>query len=158
MGTPAAAAAASTGVVGWKPGLVTTREYSLMCWTATEGSTVAIPRSAYGRSMTGSSSHTVGVAPNRVSAACTAWPVTRPPATSTGAPGTRGPSTSGTDRGQILTVEQGDAQTAGDRREQPEADDHRGFRPADQLEMVVEGRHPEHPAPGGSEGQDLQHH
>ena len=45
------------------PGWSTTRAYSVMCWTASDGSTVATPRSAYGRSMIGSSSHTVGVRP-----------------------------------------------------------------------------------------------
>src|SRR6516165_4269961 len=110
--------------------------------------------------MAGSSSHRVAAAPNRLSAARIARPVTRAPATSTGAPGTRGcsPATSGTDRVEPLTVEEGHAQAAGDRGEQPEADDHGRFGPADQFEMVVEGRHPEHPAPGGAKGQDLHHH
>src|SRR5580693_6426402 len=108
--------------------------------------------------MAGSSSHRVGSAPNRVSAARIARPVTRAPVTSTGAPATKGPSTSGADRGQPLTVEQGHSQTTGDRREQPEADDHGRFSPPTQFEMVVKRSHPEHPAPSGAEGQDLHHH
>src|SRR5271166_2541746 len=105
--------------------------------------TVATPPSAYSRRVAGSSSHNVGAAPYRVRAASTALPVTPPPATSTGAPVTIGSSTSGADRGEPLTVEQGHAQAAGDRGEQPKADDHRGFGPADQLEVVVKGGHPE---------------
>src|SRR3954471_22329634 len=156
MGTPAAAAAASTGVVGWKPGLVTTSANSAIRAAAADGSRVSSPLSAYGASMVGSSSHRVGTAPNRVSAASTARPVTRAPAIRTGAPGARGSNNSGADRREVLTVEQSYAQTAGDRGEQPEPNDHRRFGPADQLEMMVEGRHAEHPAPGGSKSQDLQ--
>ncbi len=69
---PAAGAAASSGVAGEKPGLATTSAYPVICCTASEELTVGSPRSACGRSMTGSSSHTVGVAPNRVSTAATA--------------------------------------------------------------------------------------
>ena len=69
-----------------KPGLVTTSAYSAIWVTAAGMVTVGTPLSAYGRSMAGSSSHSVAAAPNRVSAASSARPVTRAPATSTGAP------------------------------------------------------------------------
>src|ERR1700757_874707 len=159
MGTSAAAAAPSSGVVGAKPGLVTTNAKPEICCAAVDVVMVATPLLAYPRRVAGSSSHRVAAAPNRLKDASTALPVTPPPATSTGAPGTRGPSsdTSGTDRGQPLTVEKGHAQTAGDRSEQPKANDHSRFGPPTQLEMVMEGRHPEHPAPSGAESQDLQH-
>ena len=101
MGTSAAAAAASSGVVGAKPGLVTINAKPEICCVAVDVVTVATPLSAYPRSVAGSSSHRVAATPMRLKAASTAWPVTPPPATSTGAPGTRGSSsdTSGTDRG-----------------------------------------------------------
>ena len=59
IGTPAAAAAASTGAVGGKPGLVITRSYSSIRDIASAGATVAPPRSASCASDFALSSHTV---------------------------------------------------------------------------------------------------
>jgi hypothetical protein len=46
MGTPAAAAAASSGVVGAKPGLVTTKAKPEIRWVAVDVVMVATPLSA----------------------------------------------------------------------------------------------------------------
>src|SRR5262245_24337750 len=91
-------------------------------------------------------------APNGVRALRMALPVTPAPTTRTRAPlssGTDGTAPLGADGTEPLSVEQRHTQTTGDGRQQPEPDDHRRLRPAHQLEVVVEGRHPEHPAAGG---------
>src|SRR4051812_38300495 len=103
-------------------------------------------------SIEGLSSVSVARAPSGVSAPRIARPVTRAPATRTAAPDK---STSGSDCGQPLAVEERDTETAGDRREKPEPDDDRGFRPADDFEVVVKRRHPEPPAPGRAKPHDL---
>src|SRR5882757_10910207 len=108
----------------------------------------ATPDCAKAVSADGLSSVSVARAPSGVSAASIARPVTRAPATSTAAPER---STSGPDGRQPLAVEERDPEPAGDRREQPEPDDDGCLGPADELEVVVERRHPEHPAPGGAE-------
>src|SRR3979411_3036270 len=115
----------------------------------------ATPFHSYVCSADGLSSVTVARAPSGVSAASRARPVTLAPATRTAAPER---ATSGPGGGQPLAVEERHAETAGDRREQPEPDDDRRLGPADKLEMVVERRHPEHPAPGGSKRHDMHHH
>src|SRR3712207_612325 len=99
----------------------------------------------------GSSSQIVSRTPVGSSTALTDRPVMPAPVTRTRVPGTNRErsSISGPDGGEPLAVEERDAQPAGDRRQQPEADDHRRLRPADQLEVVMEGRHPEDPSPGG---------
>src|SRR5271163_4528094 len=134
-------------------------------WSAAVAeSTVAVPASANCRRVAGSSSHSVAVTPSALSAAKTARPVTPPPATSTGAAADSGSSagsrltSAAAGGGQPLAVKQRHPQAAADRGEQPEPDDHGGFGPADQLEMVVERRHPEHPPSSRAEGQDLHHH
>src|SRR5690606_1291565 len=160
-GTPAAAAATSTGAVGGSPGLVTTSAKSPIRFSAAAGSSTATPRSACGASAAGLSSQSVARTSNGANAARTARPVMPAPTTSTAAPGSSGASPaviSRSDGGEPLAVAQRHPQPAGDRGEQPEPDDHRGLGPADQFEVVVERRHPEHPPAGGAEHQDLHHH
>src|SRR4029077_3654282 len=152
IGTPAAAAAASTGAVGGRPGLVTTRSKSVIFSAALAASITATPFCAYVVRADGLSSVSVARAPSGVSAARMARPVTLAPVTRTAAPER---STSCSDGGQPLAVEERDTETAGDRRKEPEPDDDRGFCPADEFEVVMERCHPEPPAPGGAERHDL---
>src|SRR5436190_23946676 len=103
-------------------------------------------------SIEGLSSVSVVRAPSGVSAARMARPVTRAPATRMLAPDS---STSGSDGRQPLAVEERDTEAAGDRRQQPEPDDDRRFRPADELEVVMERRHPEDTQPRLAKRLDL---
>src|SRR6478672_5469720 len=86
IGTPAAAAAASTGAVGGKPGLVTTSPKSEIRSTALAGSMTATPCWAYDVSADGLSSVSVARTPSGVSAASTARPVIPAPVTRTAVP------------------------------------------------------------------------
>src|ERR1700754_415817 len=93
------------------------------------------------------------------SAALTERPVMPAPVTSTRVPGASSATAvmSGPDGGEPLAVEERNAEAAGDRGQQPEADDDRGLGPTDQLEVVVKRCHPEHPPSCRAECQDLHH-
>src|SRR5690606_30843806 len=173
-GTPAAAAAATSGWSGRRPGEVTTR--SVPAGTASGSPPASAPGGRSARAA-GRASVTVTRAPASTSAAAAASPDTPAPATSTRAPDSSsglivgspsrasspmqpcssgGPATAR--RGQPLLVEQPEPERGAHGRQQPEPDDHRGLGPPGELEVVVERRHPEHAAPGGAEHRDLHGH
>src|SRR5437588_4378575 len=163
---PAATAAASSGLSARQPGLVTTRSVpSGGSVNPATSSAPALPTEASAASRCSAASVTVTTAPWPSRASAAERPVTPAPATSTLRPAR---PVVGTDVGRFMgsaphgaqpvAVEQPEAEHAADPAEQPETDDHRGLRPAGQLEVVVERRHPEQPAAGGPEHGDLQHH
>src|ERR1700729_3363174 len=58
--------------------------------------------------------------------------------------------------GQVVPVEDAEAQGAEEAAEDPETDDDRGLGPATELEVVVDGGHPEDAPVEGAEADDLQ--
>src|SRR5574340_451554 len=164
IGTAAPAAAASTGASGRNPGLVTTRANSPMLARSASNasmSTVAAPSGAHSASASRLPSVTVTAAPRSVRGTTVARPEMPAPATRTLLPRSHSSScvtASASDRGEILAVEQCQANRGGDGPEQPEPDDDGGFRPSRELEVVVEGRHAEHPPTARAEHRDLDDH
>src|SRR5882757_2707761 len=153
---PARAAAASTGASGRQPGAVTTSAVSgggvrRSCATRRPGSA-----SATDRSRPTSASVTVTTAPSASSALATGGPVTPAPVTRTCAPAsvTSAPAAVA----EPVAVEQPEAEHAGGGPEQPESDDHRGFRPPGEFEVMVERGHSKYSAAGGAERGDLHNH
>src|SRR3954468_9169438 len=98
----------------------------------------------------GRSSTTTSVAGSRWRA--TASPVTPKPTTSA----RTGFSVNDVE-GQEVRIEKTEGQRRAQGGEDPEPDDHRRLGPAGQLEVVVDRRHPEHPAVEQPEAGDLDH-
>src|SRR5690606_10643977 len=178
MSMPWPAASASSGWSGRQPGEVTTRSIGSRgipptCSGPTRTSTPRMSRmrirSISAELPAGSAPSTrITLAPRSTRASAAAKPLTPPPVTRMRRPlGSKGSAWSGwtsvrpaglptTD--DPLRVEQSQPEGDEESGQDPEADDDRHLCPAQELEVVLERRHPEDAFAGGLEGGDLDDH
>src|SRR4051812_42078628 len=141
-GTPAARAAAITGCSGGTPGLNTMRSASanVAGWCPPSSTTTPSGRSASASGTSTRTSVNVTRPPRAVSNCAAAMPLLAPPTTVTCIPATLNTRSPQLQRRQA-------EQRKNDPDDHEPGDDLR-LAPADQLEVVMERRHPEHAAAG----------
>src|SRR6478735_5515241 len=163
-GIPRSVAWASSGAVGFQPGEVTTRSTSSGSTAVAPGSSRTVAPSVSSSSAFSAfsslvdSSSAVTCAPRNRRLSAAAKPETPNPATTTRAPdqslarprsSTRTPpGACSPNAGDPLGVEDAEAGGDGEAGDDPEADDDGHLLPAEHLEVVVQGRHPEDPVTG----------